>query len=117
MTSRGIPVLIASTMSECYTERLIMVKDYYSVARRPYLSPSFVAVFKRDSMIGLAKGLSLWFVVRWASWSTNQNIFTYSKQFLVRFPQKQQLSQLLKKQMIPKVKNNICENNTVLIWE
>lgn len=67
-------------------------------------------------MIGLAKAL-LWFVVRWASWSTDQNVFTYSKQFLVRFPQKQQLSQLLEKQMIPKVKNNICENNAVLIWE
>lgn len=67
MVSRGITVLIASTMSQCYVERLIMVKDYYSVARRPHLSPSFVAVFKRDSMIGLAKALSLWFVVRWAS--------------------------------------------------
>lgn len=75
MISKPIPLLIASTMSQCYVERLIMVKHYYSVARRPYLSPSFVAVFKRDSMMVLAKALSLWFVVRWASWSTDQNVF------------------------------------------
>lgn len=64
MIIQGITVLIASTMSQCYVERLIVVKDYYSVARRLYLSPSSVAVFKRDPMIGLAKALSLWFVVR-----------------------------------------------------
>lgn len=66
-------------MSQCYIEKLIMVKSYYPVARKTYLSPSFVAGFEKDSMIGLAKALSSWFVVRWASWSTKQNVFTYSK--------------------------------------
>ena len=29
--------------------------------------------------MGLAKALSLWFVVRWASWSTDQNVFAHLK--------------------------------------
>lgn len=48
MINHGITVLIASTMSQCFVEMLIMVKDYYTVGKRPYLSPSFVAVLKRD---------------------------------------------------------------------
>lgn len=67
MINQGITILKASTMSQCYIENLIMVRSYYPVARRPYLSSSFVAGFERDSMTGLAKALSSWFVVRWAS--------------------------------------------------
>lgn len=64
MRNQGITILKTLKMCQSYIERLSMVKSSYPVARKPHLYPSFVAGFEKDPMIGLAKALSSWFVVR-----------------------------------------------------